>query len=62
MCDILGEEMALTLKNAPQHITDRFLAVMPSNTKTILQGHINGMKSVSPADEQKIHRCITRLV
>ncbi|NUN69836.1 MAG: hypothetical protein HUU02_09015 [Bacteroidetes bacterium] len=62
MRDIPGEEMALALKNAPQHITDRFLSVLPSKAKTILQEHINGMESVSPADEQKIRRRITRLV
>lgn len=62
MRDIPGEEMALALKNAPQHITDRFLSVLPSKAKTILQEHMNGLESVSPADEQKIRRRITRLV
>ncbi|MCK9407927.1 MAG: FliG C-terminal domain-containing protein [Bacteriovoracaceae bacterium] len=62
MRDIPGEEMALALKNAPQHITDRFLSVLPSKAKTILQEHIDGMESVSPTDEQKIRRRITRLV
>lgn len=62
MRDIPGEEMALALKNAPQHITDKFLAVLPSKAKTILQEHMDGMESVSPADEQKIRRRITRLV
>lgn len=62
MRDIPGEEMALALKNAPKHITDRFLSVLPSKAKTILQEHMDGMESVSPADEQKIRRRITRLV
>ena len=62
MRDIPGEEMALALKNAPEHIRDRFLSVLPSKAKTILQEHIDGMESVSPADEQKIRRRITRLV
>lgn len=62
MRDIPGEEMALALKNAPQHIIDRFLSVLPSKAKTILQEHMSGMESVSPTDEQKIRRRITRLV
>ncbi len=62
MRDIPGEEMALALKNAPDHIRERFLSVLPTKAKTILQEHIEGMESVSPADEQKIRRRITRLV
>ncbi|MFA6469395.1 MAG: FliG C-terminal domain-containing protein [Bacteroidota bacterium] len=62
MRDIPGEEMALALKNAPEHIRDRFLSVLPSKAKTILQEHMEGLESVSQADEQKIRRRITRLV
>jgi len=62
MRDIAGEEMALALKNAPENITERFLSVLPSKAKAILQEHMDSLESVSSADEMKIRRRITRLV
>ncbi len=62
MKDVPGEEMALALKNAPEKIIEKFLSVLPSKAKTILNEHIANLDSVSLEEEQKVRRKITRLV
>ena len=62
MKDVPGEEMALALKNAPENIMEKFLSVLPSKAKTILNEHIANLDTVSPEEEQKVRRRITRLV
>ncbi len=62
MKDVPGEEMAVALKNAPDHITDKFLSVLPSKAKSILNEQIDTLKAVSEDDEQKVRRRVTKLV
>lgn len=60
--DISGDEMAIALKNAPKEITDRFFSVLPSKSRIILEDRLAAMKAVSPDDELKARRRITRMV
>ena len=60
--DISGDEIAIALKNAPKEISERFLAVLPSKSRIILEDRLTGMKAVSPDDELKARRRITRMV
>ncbi|HTY11364.1 MAG TPA: FliG C-terminal domain-containing protein [Bacteroidota bacterium] len=60
--DISGDEIAIALKNAPHEISERFLSVLPSKSRIILEDRLNSMKAVSPDDELKARRRITRMV
>ena len=60
--DISGDEMAIALKNAPKEISERFFSVLPSKSRIILEDRLTSMKSVSPDDELKARRRITRMV
>jgi flagellar motor switch protein FliG len=60
--DISGDEMAIALKNAPKEISERFFSVLPSKSRIILEDRLASMKSVSPDDELKARRRITRMV
>jgi flagellar motor switch protein FliG len=60
--DISGDEIAIALKNAPKEISERFLAVLPSKSRIILEDRLTSMKAVSPDDELKARRRITRMV
>jgi flagellar motor switch protein FliG/TolA-binding protein len=60
--DISGDEIAIALKNAPKEITERFLSVLPSKSRIILEDRLVSMKAVSPDDELKARRRITRMV
>lgn len=60
--DISGDEMAIALKNAPKEITERFFSVLPSKSRIILEDRLASMKHVSPDDELKARRRITRMV
>jgi len=60
--DISGDEIAIALKNAPKEISDRFLSVLPSKSRMILEDRLTSMKGVSPDDELKARRRITRMV
>lgn len=60
--DISGDEIAIALKNAPKEIADRFLSVLPSKSRIILEDRLASMKGVSPDDELKARRRITRMV
>jgi len=60
--DISGDEIAIALKNAPPDISERFLSVLPSKSRIILEDRLTSMKAVSPDDELKARRRITRMV
>ena len=60
--DISGDEMAIALKNAPKEISERFFSVLPSKSRIILEDRLSSMKNVSPDDELKARRRITRMV
>jgi len=60
--DISGDEIAIALKNAPPEISERFLSVLPSKSRIILEDRLASMKAVSPDDELKARRRITRMV
>ncbi len=60
--DISGDEIAIALKNAPPEISERFLSVLPSKSRIILEDRLKSMKAVSPDDELKARRRITRMV
>jgi flagellar motor switch protein FliG len=60
--DISGDEMAIALKNAPKEISERFFSVLPSKSRIILEDRLTSMKNVSPDDELKARRRITRMV
>ena len=60
--DISGEEIAIALKNAPHEISERFLSVLPSKSRIILEDRLASLKAVSPDDELKARRRITRMV
>jgi flagellar motor switch protein FliG len=60
--DISGGEMAIALKNAPKEISERFFSVLPSKARIILEDRLASMKNVSPDDELKARRRITRMV
>ncbi len=60
--DISGDEIAIALKNAPPEISERFLSVLPSKSRIILEDRLTSMKAVSPDDELKARRRITRMV
>jgi flagellar motor switch protein FliG len=60
--DISGDEMAIALKNAPKEISERFFSVLPSKARIILEDRLVSMKNVSPDDELKARRRITRMV
>ena len=60
--DISGEEMSIALKNAPDDLRDRFLSVLPTKSKQILMDRIENLQDVSPDDEQKVRRRITKMV
>ncbi|HTX20060.1 MAG TPA: FliG C-terminal domain-containing protein [Bacteroidota bacterium] len=60
--DISGDEIAIALKNAPKEISERFLSVLPSKSRIILEDRLTSMKAVSPDDELKARRRITRMV
>lgn len=60
--DISGDEIAIALKNAPKEISERFFAVLPSKSRIILEDRLASMKGVSPDDELKARRRITRMV
>jgi flagellar motor switch protein FliG len=60
--DISGDEMAIALKNAPKEISERFFSVLPSKSRIILEDRLASMKKVSPDDELKARRRITRMV
>ncbi len=60
--DISGDEMAIALKNAPKEISERFFSVLPSKSRIILEDRLASMKNVSPDDELKARRRITRMV
>ena len=60
--DISGEEIAIALKNASPEIAERFLSVLPSKSRIILEDRLASLKAVSPDDELKARRRITRMV
>jgi flagellar motor switch protein FliG len=60
--DISGEEIAIALKNASPEIAERFLSVLPSKSRIILEDRLTSLKAVSPDDELKARRRITRMV
>ena len=60
--DISGDEIAIALKNAPKEISERFFAVLPSKSRIILEDRLTSMRGVSPDDELKARRRITRMV
>ncbi len=60
--DISGDEIAIALKNAPQETTERILSVLPSKARQILEDRMASMRTVSPDDELKARRRITRMI
>ena len=60
--DIDNEEMAIALKNAPSEVLEKFYSILPTKQKTILEDKIAGIKKVSPDDELKARRRITRMI
>ncbi|MDE3059195.1 MAG: hypothetical protein KGJ59_14705 [Bacteroidota bacterium] len=60
--DISGDEISIALKNAPQETTERILSVLPSKARQILEDRMTSMRTVSPDDELKARRRITRMI
>jgi flagellar motor switch protein FliG len=60
--DISGDEIAIALKNAPPETSERILSVLPSKARQILEDRMASMRTVSPDDELKARRRITRMI
>lgn len=60
--DISGDEIAIALKNAPPETSERILSVLPSKARQILEDRMTSMRTVSPDDELKARRRITRMI
>lgn len=60
--DIDNEEMAIALKNASQEVVDKFYSVLPTKQRTMLEDKIAGIKKITPDEELKARRRITRMV
>ncbi|MDA0986351.1 MAG: hypothetical protein O3A55_01895 [Bacteroidetes bacterium] len=60
--DISGEELSMALKNAPPEINERILSLLPSKSRALLEDRMASLKSLSPDDELKARRRITKMI